>query len=187
MGRRRPTLPASGEIEGSFPQPPDMERIDMSTSEHSRSRGRLVRTLLLAATLTGTSVFVSPIASAAGPDARGVPGCGLTPKKPGMNVAGTKAQGRFTFFCIVGNLPFEYKIAVWEQDAGADQSLSVTGWLPGTLNSSGTYNGLGPRVLCNTEGGNEELYTRVRVRVGGASGESSVWESSGTLTTRTCQ
>jgi hypothetical protein len=149
----------------------------MGGGEHTRRRRGLLRTLLLTGTLAGSSVLAS-----AAPVSAGIDGCILTANKPGTS--GLKAFGKFSFGCFIGNLPFQYQVALFEKDSGPDTRLSLTGWKDATTPPTGSYAGKGPKVLCNTESGNEELYTKVRVKVGD---ETSAWDKSAALTNKSCQ
>jgi hypothetical protein len=149
----------------------------MGAAEYPRSRPGVVRTLLLTGVLAGSSLVAS-----AAPVSAGISGCILSANKPGTS--GLKAFGKFSFGCYVGSLPFKYQVGLYEKDSGPDTKLSLTGWLDATTPPSGSYNGKGPKVACNTEAGNEELYTKVRTRVGS---ETSAWKKSADLTTKSCQ
>lgn len=142
----------------------------------TRTRRRL-RSLVLTGLLAGTALAVAP-----GPASAGITGCSLSALKPGGS--GTTAFGRFSLSCIWA-APFEYQVALWERDEGPDQKLSQTAWTAANFApDTFSYAGKGTAVRCQTETGKEELYTKVRIRLGG---DTTAWKTSAVLSTRTCQ
>jgi hypothetical protein len=139
-----------------------------------------IRSLILVGLLASTTLVVTP-----GPASAGIPGCSLSALKPGGS--GTTARARFKITCFVA-APFQYQVALWERDDGPDQKLSQTAWTTAVIPDTFTYAGKGPLVSCQTEAGKEELYTKVRARVGAPGAyETTPWKTSAAVTTRTCQ